>query len=487
MRSRTMNCKFNLLLFFVYFGARGLMASAFDAAVFARFKLDYLVSATDFQKYCTVALLPWSFKPLCGLISDRMPIRGYHKRPYVIAVGILGTGASTVLASVGVVLPVRLAVLCIFLVSLQIAVTDLLTESEYARVIVNNPSASASVIAKVWLCLFAGQILGASVSGASLPRYTRQIFWLTVPLAAAVCVPAVCGWYDDRVTPSTPASLHDNGLAYVAVAIATAAGTLGLSTMYGSWQLQLSACCLSTAMLMYIATQYLPRTTARCNMYMFLMCILNVQIPGTLDYFYTADEVCVPGGPGFSLRFFLLATGVIGAAAGAGAVLVFRYSGIKFWEFQSMFCIATVLRCSAALVDIALINRWNVRVGLDDTVFFVLGKAVVQPAILVLEQSPAVLLTSKLCTEHNESTIYAILAGFQNYGTAVATVIGTVLANVMQVHLSPTVCTFQYLPHLVATANIALPMMCVPLALILLPRGSTSTPSAHFLAAQPIA
>lgn len=474
-----MDNRFNLLIFCVYFGARGLMASVFDAAVFARFKLDYLVSAADFQKYCTVALLPWSLKPVCGLISDRMPIRGHHKRPYIIVVGVVGTIASAILATVGVALPLRVAVLCVFLVSLQIAVTDLLTESEYARVIVNNPSASAAIITKVWLCLFAGQIVGASVGGVSLPKYTSTIFWLVVPLTSVAYLPAVCGWYDDHIATAPE---YNRGLAYVAVAIATAACTLGIATVYGSWQLQLSACVLSSVLLMYLATQYLPRTTARCNMYMFLMCILNVQIPGTLDFFYTADEQCVPGGPGFSLAFFLLATGVIGAIAGAGAVLVFRYSSINVLEFQTMFCIATVLRCSAALVDIALINRWNVRVGIDDTVFFVLGKAIVQPAIIVLEQSPAVLLTSKLCTEHNESTIYAILAGFQNYGTAVATVIGTVLANVMKVHLSPTVCTYQYLPHLVATANIALPMVCVPLALLLLPQGSTRTPSASFLA-----
>lgn len=471
------NAKFTWLLFSVYFGGRGVLASLFDAAVFARFKLQYLVSGPDFQKYCTVALLPWSLKPLFGLLSDNVPVCRRHKRPYIITVGVLAGACAAALAAMGTTLAIRTAVFCVFAVSLQLAVTDLLTESEYAKVIVNNPQLSATVVSRVWMFIFIGQIVGATTSGTLVTTDVDMLFWLTVPLSVQIMIPALCGWYDDV---HHGAHTYDHELGRVALAIAVAACLLGVTTVFSTWPVQITVCAVSTLGLTWLTLRHLPRVTARCNMFMFIMCITNVQIPGALDYWYTADDTCVPGGVGFSMRFFLLVTGVIGAAAGACAVAVFRYSRVKDWQFRTMFCTAIVLRCTAALIDVAMINRWNLKVGIPDKVFFVFGKAVVQPAVAMLEQAPAVMLTSKLCTEKNESTIYAILAGYQNYGSAVAVVVGSVMAETFQVHLSPTLCTYAYLPHLVTVANVIVPMVCVPLAFMLLPHGNSDTPGEQF-------
>lgn len=36
-----------------------------------------------------------------------------------------------------------------------------------------------------------------------------------------------------------------------------------------------------------------------------------------------------------------------------------------------MFWVTTVLRCAAAVVDIIIVKRWNIKMGIDDHVMFV--------------------------------------------------------------------------------------------------------------------
>jgi len=451
------------------------MGTVFDTALFGRFKLGYKVSANDFQKYGMLALLPWSLKPVIGLVSDRFPICGHKKRFYVILFGACGIAASSAMAFYNTTLSIHATIFCVFLTSFQLAGTDLLTESEYAKVMALNPTSSASIVSIVWMFVFAGQIIGGTISGVGIKLNNGDIlFWLLIPCCVQLVLPAVMGWYDDSTcTPSR----CDQGLAVVAMCIATSAITLSIVSIYTTWQVRLCICIIIALVMLALTRKYLAPTIAASNMYMFTASILNVEIPGTLNYWYTADETCVPGGPGFTMEFFVLTSGIVGAVSGAAAVLLFRYTSMQHWEFRTLFCTTTFLRCATALIDIAIVNRWNIHIGVPDRIFFILGKACVQSAVTMLEQTPAVILTSKLCTAGNESTIYAILAGFQNLGMAISLVVGTVLADSFGVHLTPGVCTYSNLPYLISVANILLPMLSAPLSYWLVPPGTSSSES----------
>ena len=45
----------------------------------------YQVSGPRIQIYKAVAMIPWSLKPLFGLLSDRVPLFGYHKTSYMVS------------------------------------------------------------------------------------------------------------------------------------------------------------------------------------------------------------------------------------------------------------------------------------------------------------------------------------------------------------------------------------------------------------------
>jgi hypothetical protein len=77
-----------------------------------------------------------------------------------------------------------------------------------------------------------------------------------------------------------------------------------------------------------------------------------------------------------------------------------------------------------AQVDIVIIMRWNLRVGISDHLMYMLGNNIVATVIAQLDWMPGIVLTSKLCPKNMESTVYALLAGFQNFGQSVASSLG---------------------------------------------------------------
>merc|ERR1719272_119964 len=55
---------------------------------------EYHVDASSLQIYKSAVLIPWSIKPLMGLLTDKLPIAGYHRRPYFAIVAAFGVAAN---------------------------------------------------------------------------------------------------------------------------------------------------------------------------------------------------------------------------------------------------------------------------------------------------------------------------------------------------------------------------------------------------------
>ena len=87
---------------------------------------------------------------------------------------------------------------------------------------------------------------------------------------------------------------------------------------------------------------------------------------------------------------------------------------------------------------------------------------------------PAVVLTSKLCPKDMESTTYALLAGFQNFGQQVARTIGVALMTAFDIRTEPP-CQWDGLAEMTALAHILLPLVLVPLTFVLIPAASITS------------
>lgn len=107
---------------------------------------------------------------------------------------------------------------------------------------------------------------------------------------------------------------------------------------------------------------------------------MNLQIRGAIDVFFTGDEVCLPGGPHFDKAFYLAWTAIIGSVFGVLGVSIFQMVLSKTW-YRFAFWSTTVLQVAAAIIDITIVMRWNLRIGISDRLFYILGDSMLQEVV----------------------------------------------------------------------------------------------------------
>lgn len=91
--------RFIVILLSSYVGVRGVAHRLLLSAYLPYMrKTAGVTNASLYQAYYTVVNLPWSLKSTIGVLSDVLPVGGYHKRYYVIGSVVLGSTACAVLA-----------------------------------------------------------------------------------------------------------------------------------------------------------------------------------------------------------------------------------------------------------------------------------------------------------------------------------------------------------------------------------------------------
>merc|ERR1740117_2879218 len=74
-----------------------------------------------------------------------------------------------------------------------------------------------------------------------------------------------------------------------------------------------------------------------------------------------------------------------------------------------------------------------------------------------------------------ESTVYALLAGFQNFGQSIAQSLGLALSDILGIHaVEGGPCNFDNLPWAIGISHIILPLLVIPFTFILIPDARTT-------------
>ena len=477
---RTYGSFFIASLFIFYFGLKGFAASLAGAAMLPLFMSRYKVGVADFQAFMVAVMTPWSLKPIIGILSDIVPIRGENKRPYMFGACIIGTVCYAALAIYTECTDLSPLIAAVFLtgISLETATIDLLAEGKYAERMRGSPESGGALPSFVWASMFAGSLVAASIAGPLADSgQIRAIFVLGVPAAAFVLVPLLLKWFPDDVNVSggwTKLQANNSAnlrLGVLAIIMAVASCTLtGVTLSKESAKVKLATAVGLSVVLCVSGHVFLPARISRCNLYMFLASVLHISLAGALDYFYTAPKSCIGDAPHFSMTFFVTWSQVAGSAASLAAVFLFQ-GCMQSWSLRSLFWVSTVVRCAAAGVDLLIVNRINVKAGVPDKVAYMLGNNVAASVATQFDLMPAVVLTSKLCLPGMEATVYAILAGFQNFGGSVSAAIGSALTTEFGIHADLTTgeCNFDGLTTLIVVGHVLLPLLTVPLTFILIP------------------
>jgi MFS family permease len=221
------------------------------------------------SKYLSFLIIPWIIKPLYGLVSDYVPIFGYHRRPYLIGANALAVGAFIFMTGLTGATPILVA---LFLTAFGMAASSTISEA----VLVEN-----------------GNRLG--VAGKFL---NQQWLWFNL---ASVAASLSGGWLADHLAPAS--AFHT---------AAVAAAILPAIVMFGSWFLVVEEkkAPLAIGRESFKLPDVLKSKTFWLTM-LFLFVWNIVPSFGTPLYFRMTDELK------FSQQFI----GIISAVGSIGSVL----------------------------------------------------------------------------------------------------------------------------------------------------------------------
>lgn len=158
-----------------------------------------------------------------------------------------------------------------------------------------------------------------------------------------------------------------------------------------------------------------------------IVCLSAKLLKYTLDNFHyhlTEHLPCVVQG-------FI---GLIYSIGSVGAILgVLLYQGaLKDYPLRSMLLWSQVLSSLVGMLDLVLVARLNLKMGIPDYFFAVIDNSISQ-MVGQLIWLPLLVLSSKLCPSGIEGTFYALLMSIQNAGVLMSAWWGGIMLDMLNV------------------------------------------------------
>ncbi|EEY53200.1 folate-Biopterin Transporter (FBT) family [Phytophthora infestans T30-4] len=371
---QTFGTSFLLLVSTVY-AVQGF--TSFSAlAVNYFFKDNLQLQPAESQSLLTFMMVPWGIKPLYGIISDSLPLFGYHRKSYMMLCSTVGAIATLTLAVPDLITTPVGAVLVLMLNSLSTAVIDVVIDARVVEMSRLDPKCGANDLQSVsWISMAVGGVLGSFLSGPATHNLgVRGVF----------CFAAI--------GPLT---------------------ILIFSTLMHEAKTTVSKRHWKTS-----AKRQLRQLKGAIGTPVIWMCALWVFLSGAIS-------------PGYSQVFFYFSTDVLqftpeflGTVSAFGFIFLMvgtmLYNAcFKDMSFRRIFFIAQLSLAVVSLLDVVLVTRNNLDVGIPDKAF-VLGDAVIADVISRLKTMPVMVLCAKLCPKGIEGTLFALLMSISNFSRSVS-------------------------------------------------------------------
>uniref|UniRef100_A0A7S4Q5S0 Major facilitator superfamily (MFS) profile domain-containing protein n=1 Tax=Alexandrium monilatum TaxID=311494 RepID=A0A7S4Q5S0_9DINO len=388
---------------------------------------SYQVRGPQMQIFAGVAQLPWAMKPVIGLISDALPIRGLHKAPYILFASFFGIFAT---ASVGAApkshMTIGRLVGCLFLIQMQFSTCDLLTEAKYAEQMQSRPEHGPALMTFVWFGLQVGGLAATVFIGPTLQRFGPKVPYLIALLPLSFIVVPVARNYLEEV-PKTSAQValarrrlfEQKEACFLCLLMFLGTITLTcLGIFFESAAVNAVASLMAALVMLGAFSVLLKPIIAKVNAFFLVQTSLGFSIAGASFYFYTDTPEQYPEGPHFSQEFFTSVLGTAGSIFSLIGICTYQRFASN-WTYRGLLLISNIMLSLLSVTDIILFTRLNVHFGIPDHLF-VLGASVLTSAIAQWMWMPGVVILSQLCPKGMEATMYALLAGCHNLGTTVA-------------------------------------------------------------------
>lgn len=420
MLNRELNGSFVFGVMVVYGFGQGFGEAINRVVVDYYWKDVQLAQPSAVQVYRGFSAIPWDVKPLWGLMTDILPMAGYHRRPYFLITGVLTAVAAVVLVSGGK-LWIPMAVGMFVLLQACAALSDATIDAEVARKSREKPILAADIQSLCAISLSVGSLVGFGLSGVSVDKLGSEgaLGLLFIPAVLLLVLGFVLHEECDR------RKWHPSQV----------------------WKE------LWTVKEELWATLKQARVW-KPTLYMYMSLAVSPDISEGKFYWYTSAR----HGPAFSEEFVgaIYATGSIGTLA----AVYFYHKRLKRVSFRWILLWIQLLVALFGVLDLILVTRFNKKLHIPDHVF-VIGDEGMTQALRRLKWMPLLILAAKLCPPGIEGTFFSFLMSVDNVGMLTSTWLGAVLLQATNV----TRDNFEYLWLAVTIRNA---LRLVPIFLIFL-------------------
>jgi len=399
------------------------------------------LSASRIQILKTITLLPWSMKPIIGMFSDTVWIKGYNKIYFMMISSIISV-ISSILISVlwiGILTP-EIITLLLFLIFTSIAINDLLTEAAYSEKIKENPNYGPDCVSFVWGGVFLGEILSSIFTGLLMSFNHKRLLYLiaSIPLMLVI-LPIYLNWMEEKKHNVERFIEIDKEkikkewklylLAFLICILTIIIGLFGLFNIKTKYLFFISILC---GIILIIGFNYLVSPLfAKIQTFFIIQNMFTISIESASFFFFTDNNIQYPEGPHFSLFFYITVLGITGSLCGFFGI-VFYNIFMKDWKYRNILLITNLLFTLVSLLNIIIFKRWNLLIGIPDTIF-ILGAETFQHVISVWLYMPFTILISQLCKPGMEAIIFSIVAGCSNLGSALSNYQGSFILDLLKI------------------------------------------------------
>ncbi|XP_059662501.1 probable folate-biopterin transporter 4 [Cornus florida] len=439
------------LICLVYFtqGFRSFVWTAVSYQLKDRLKLS--PSASQFVS--TIVFFPWSIKPLYGILSDCIPIRGRKRIPYLLIATVLSLlpwlilGLNASLRSSRMQLMIFLSVQ-----NLGSAMADVVIDAMIAEAVRLERASFAGDLQSIsWMAMAFGGICGSLLGGYALSNLEIERIFLLFSVLPTLQLFS-CGLVKENpisgkelpdFSNSSPNGANGNTSVFEEDNLSRVESNTSTlrrkksqkkskkrpiitskfripekdGSLTSQWFQSLKMACYS------LFRAFRQPMILRPMAWFFLA---NVTVPNlsTVMFYYQTEFLKLEAS-------FLGTTRVVGwLGLMLGTVIYNRY--LKNMKLRRILRWAHVGISILSLLDMVLVSRSNVAFGISDKIMVLFGSAL-SDAINQFKFMPFLILSGQLCPPGIEGTLFALFMSLNNFGSTLGSFVGAGLASFLNI------------------------------------------------------
>ncbi|KAL6196342.1 hypothetical protein ACLB2K_031957 [Fragaria x ananassa] len=421
-------------------------------AVSYQLKDTLKLSPSSSQFVFSIAFFPWSIKPLYGILSDCIPIKGRKRVPYLVIATVLSLVPWLILG-LNAMSRSSMWLLMAFLTvqNLGSAMADVVVDAMIAEAVRHEWASFAGDLQSVsWLAMAFGGICGSLTGGFALSNFDIHTIFLLFSILPSIQLLS-CGLVEENSVDSEAfaesklrsshgvngnhSSLDEDSFSEKK---SNTSITKRKKSKKGSKNKTVSSKVQVSGKVDSLASQWFQSlkaaTFSLCRAFkqpiilrpMAWFFLAHVSIPNlsTVMFYYQTEFLNLEAS-------FLGSARVVGWLGLMLGTLVYNRF-LKRMKLRRILMWSQLGLAFMTLLDIVLVSRVNLTFGISDRIMVLCGSAL-SDAVNQFKFMPFLILSGQLCPPGIEGTLFALFMSINNLGSTLGSFVGAGLASVLSI------------------------------------------------------